>query len=111
VDEELLSELGQSLLYMTEATIAAEDMLALLCMHFAKASPGPAAELLTTVKKMRESELVERTQAFAALARRIEQALGGDHDLPFLSLKLPTARPASPEELRSRLRVIRGGVE
>lgn len=109
--DEPVTELAKELCRTIEAAIATDDMLALLCGYFAQASPGPAAEFCASLKRIRESEAVDKTAAFVALSRRLEQALSGDLDLAYLSLRKQGPAPATPEELRARLRLIQGGRE
>jgi hypothetical protein len=108
MNEDILAELAHGLLKTVEAADATDDILALLCIHFAEASPGPATELAQTLRRMRETEVVDKTSSFVSLASRMEQALTGDLDLKFLSLKKSTPMPTTPKELRERLRLIQG---
>ena len=109
MNDEPLAELAHGLLKTVEAAVATDDVLALLCIHFAEASPGPAAELAQALKRMRETEGLDRTPSFVALARRMEQALTGDPGVKFLSLTKSSPMPATSQELRARLRLIQGG--
>lgn len=109
MNEEILTDIAQGLIKTVEAAIATDDMLALLCIHFAQSSPDSASRLLGTLQKMREAEGIDKSSSFVVLAQRLEQALSGDQDLAFLSLKKPSPIPTTPEELRARLRVIQGG--
>ncbi len=109
MNDEILTDIAHGLLKTVEAAIATDDMLALLCIHFAQSSPDSASRLLGTLKKMREAEGIDKTSSFVVIARRLEQALSGDGDLPFLSLKQSSPIPTTPEELRACLRLIQGG--
>jgi hypothetical protein len=107
--EDIPTQLALTLLKSVEAAIATDDMLAMLCIHFANASPGPALAFADSLKGIREFETFDKTSSFVALAKRMESALRGDMNLKFLSLTNPAPTPATPDELRVRLRVIQGG--
>lgn len=112
IDSDILTDLVSALSKSVEASTATDDMLALLCVHFAGAPPAHAAELKASIEGLASAraEQAQVTESFAALAHRLSLALSHSKDLPFLSLRKPEAPlPATPQELRSRLRLIHGG--
>lgn len=110
MSEDEFNEFSYSLLKIAEGAVATSDLLAMLCIHFAASSPTQALSFASTIQGILESETIEKTEIFEAIAGRIVKALTGDQDLPFLSLKKSAPAPTNPEELRAHLRVILGGL-
>ena len=108
--DEDLAEIAQALLATAEAAVATDDVLAMLCIYFSRAAPGPSAEFASSLKRMRETEDVAKTDSFVSLAARMEQALTVDLELKFLSLKKSHPNPTTPEALGDKLRLIHGGL-
>jgi len=111
MNESVIYELAEALSAIAESVSATQDMLGIICRHIASAHPTISSELTALLKALQERSDIEATQAFVVVATRLQRDLSGDIDAPFLSLKKSLPSPTNPDELRARLRLIRGGKE
>ncbi len=110
MDETDSAELTRATLAIAESALAANDMLAIICMHLGNALPNQALAMRAQLRGVGASASMQPSQAFLELAKRLDAALDPQAEFRLLSVRRIDPVRSTPDELRARLRLIQGGL-